>query len=101
MYDRYTNHWGLDNLIWVLPHSGNGTAYSNWYPGDEYCDIIGADSYNGGVQNRLYKLLTMVSDSGKPYCFHECGTNPTAEELQTTPWGLVHDLAYGAHHQPQ
>ena len=86
MYDRYTNHWGLNNLIWVLPYSGNGKAYGNWYPGDEYCDILGADSYDGGVQNRLYKLLTMVSDDGKPYCFHECGTNPTAEELQTTPW---------------
>lgn len=86
MYDRYTDHWGLNNLIWVLPYSGNGKAYANWYPGDEYCDIIGADSYAGGVQNRLYKLLTLVSDSGKPYCFHECGTNPTAEELQTTPW---------------
>ena len=86
MYDRYTNHWGLNNLIWVLPYSGNGKAYGNWYPGDEYCDILGADSYAGGVQNKLYKLLTMVCDSGKPYCFHECGTNPTAEELQTTPW---------------
>ena len=86
MYDRYTSHWGLNNLIWVLPYSGNGRAYGNWYPGDEYCDILGADSYDGGVQNRLYKLLSVLSDDGKPYCFHECGTNPTAEELQTTPW---------------
>lgn len=85
MYDRYTNHWGLNNLIWVLPYSGNGYAYPNWYPGDEYCDILGADSYAGGVQNGLYQKLTMVSQN-KPYCFHECGTNPTAEELQTTPW---------------
>ena len=85
MYDRYTEHWGLNNLIWVLPYSGNGKAYGNWYPGDEYCDIVGADSYDGGAQNKLYQKLTLVCDS-KPYCFHECGTNPTAEELQTTPW---------------
>lgn len=85
MYDRYTNYWGLNNLIWVLPYSGNGKNYADWYPGDEYCDIIGADSYDGGVQNRLYVKLTEVS-TAKPYCFHECGCNPTAEELQTTPW---------------
>lgn len=28
MYDRYTNHWGLNNLIWVLGYSGNGINYS-------------------------------------------------------------------------
>lgn len=77
---------GLNNLIWVLPYSGNGEAYDMWYPGDEYCDIIGADSYAGGVQHGLYEKLTEVSDAGKPYCFHECGTAPTAEELETTPW---------------
>lgn len=85
MYDRYTNHWGLNNLIWVLGYSGNGVNYGSWYPGDEYVDIIGADSYNGGVQKRLYVALTRVTKD-KPFCFHECGTNPTAEELQTTPW---------------
>ena len=85
MYDRYTNYWGLNNLIWVLPYSGNGIAYSRWYPGDEYCDIVGADSYGGGAQNRLYQLVDAVC-STKPHCFHECGTNPTAEELQATPW---------------
>lgn len=86
MYDRYTYHWGLNNLIWVLPYSGNGYAYDKWYPGDSYCDILGADSYDGGVQNGLYQKLTTISSAGKPYCFHECGTNPTAEELKTTPW---------------
>lgn len=86
MYTRYTEHWGLNNLIWVLPYSGNGRLYDLWYPGDEYCDILGADSYGGGVQNGLYQKLTELGAGGKPFCFHECGTNPTAEELQTTPW---------------
>lgn len=85
MYDRYTNHWGLNNLIWVLPYSGNGRLYARWYPGDEYCDIVGADSYNGGAQPNLYQQVNLVCNS-KPHCFHECGTNPTVEELQETPW---------------
>ena len=85
MYERYTNYWGLNNLIWVLPYSGNGVGCKYWYPGDAYCDIVGADSYNGGAQPKLYELVDSIS-STKPHCFHECGTNPTVEQLQETPW---------------
>ncbi|MGN0632562.1 MAG: glycosyl hydrolase [Oscillospiraceae bacterium] len=42
MYDKLTNEYGLDNLIWVW----NGQKDS-WYPGDEYVDIIGEDIYPG------------------------------------------------------
>lgn len=85
MYTRFTEHWGLNNLIWVLGFSHLHHGYNGWYPGDEYVDIIGSDSYEGGVQNKLYKSLTKITQS-KPFAFHECGTNPTAEELATTPW---------------
>lgn len=85
MYDRYTNDWKLNNLIWVLGYSHAGKDHAAWYPGDEYCDVIGADSYEGGAQNGLYQKLAKVTDT-KPYAFHECGTNPTEEELKTTPW---------------
>lgn len=47
--------------------------------------MIGADSYEGGVQNKLYRALCEIT-TAKPFAFHECGTNPTAEELATTPW---------------
>lgn len=40
MYDRLTNKHGLNNLIWVW----NGQS-ADWYPGDEYVDIIGEDIY--------------------------------------------------------
>ncbi len=42
MYDRLVNHHGLNNLIWVW----NGQD-KDWYPGDEYVDIIGEDIYPG------------------------------------------------------
>ncbi len=42
LYDRLTNEYGLDNLIWVW--NGQDAA---WYPGDEYVDIIGEDIYPG------------------------------------------------------
>lgn len=86
MYDRYTNDWHLNNLIWVLGYSHNGKGYQKWYPGDNYCDIIGADSYDGGAQPKLYKKVSRVNKANKPMCFHECGANPTADELKETPW---------------
>lgn len=42
LYDKLTNEYGLDNLIWVW----NGQD-AEWYPGDEYVDIIGEDLYPG------------------------------------------------------
>ena len=42
LYDKLTNEYGLNNLIWVW----NGQN-KDWYPGDEYVDIIGEDIYPG------------------------------------------------------
>ena len=82
MYDRYTNHWGLNNLIWVLGYSGNGRGYSRWYPGDEYVDIAGADSYADGANEGLYRNVVEVVGEEAPVCFHECGRIPTVQQLK-------------------
>lgn len=42
LYDRLTNYHGIHNLIWVW----NGQN-KDWYPGDEYVDIVGTDIYPG------------------------------------------------------
>lgn len=42
LYHVLTEEYGLNNLIWVW----NGQA-ADWYPGDEYVDIIGVDIYAG------------------------------------------------------
>ncbi len=88
MYDRYTNYHGLDNLIWVLGYSGNGKLYENWYPGDEYVDIAGADSYSDGANGHLYTKVSEVVPADMPVCFHECGRIPTIEQLNkdNTDW---------------
>ncbi len=86
MYDRYTDHWGLDNLIWVLGYSHKMEKVKEWYPGDEYCDIIGADTYDITINAKLYKKMSKVTKAPKPHCLHECGTNPTAEDFRKTPW---------------
>ena len=82
MYDRYTNYWGLDNLIWVLGYSHKNEMYKEFYPGDEYVDIAGADSYDDGAHGDLFKAVKKTVKSEKLVCFHECGTIPTVAELK-------------------
>lgn len=82
MYDRYTNYHGLNNLIWVFAYSGNGKNYDKWYPGDEYVDIVGADSYKDGANADLYAKVKDVAGEKVPICFHECGRIPTSEQLK-------------------
>lgn len=42
LYETLTQEYGLNNLIWVW----NGQD-AQWYPGDEYVDIVGIDIYAG------------------------------------------------------
>lgn len=88
MYCRYTDYWGLDNLIWVYGYSHNGVNMADWYPGDEYVDLIGGDSYDVGANDDLYEEVEDVAADGMPIVFHECGTIPTEEELKAddTEW---------------
>ncbi|MBQ3885096.1 MAG: glycoside hydrolase, partial [Ruminococcus sp.] len=44
-YETLTNDFGCHNLIWEW-NSYNFDSSANWYPGDEYVDIIGYDKYN-------------------------------------------------------
>lgn len=79
MYDRYTNEFDLTNLIWVLGYSGEVKA--GWYPGDDYCDIIGSDTYDSSTHKRAWTKLQKVTDSGKPLTFHECGNVPSVDDF--------------------
>ncbi len=90
MYSRYTDYWGLDNLIWLLGYSGNGGNMAAWYPGDEYVDLIGADSYTPGANGRLYQEVAAIAPEGMPIMFHECGTIPTQQQMTTedAPWAM-------------
>ena len=86
MYERYTKHWKLDNLIWVLGFSDQGEKSRSWYPGDNYCDIIGADTYMENMYEKLFIKMSWITNAPKPLCFHECGENPTLQELDALPW---------------
>lgn len=86
MYERYMDHWQLDNLIWVAGFSDRGKKILSWYPGDEYCDIIGADTYQTDIFSKLYTKMRFITLNKKPLCLHECGDNPVASEFEKSPW---------------
>lgn len=88
MYERYTDYHGLDNLIWVLGFSHLDLFADGWYPGNDYVDIAGADSYDKGAGRRLYDMVDAMTPEYVPLCYHECGTIPTVSELKNsgTDW---------------
>lgn len=70
---------GLNNLIWIWTSEGDD---SDWYPGDEYVDIIGRDIYNQKEVSNLefeYHRLTK-NYPGKIVILSECGGVPKISE---------------------
>lgn len=89
MYDRFTNEHGLNNLIWIW----NGQD-GDWYPGDEYVDIIGEDIYPGervytSQMNRYMKALD-YTDAKKMIVLSEngCLFDPDLAIRDGAMWGF-------------
>ena len=81
MYDYLVHERGLNNLIWVLCYTGNPDG--DWFPGAEYVDIAGADTYDNLTDSHVsmyYSVLESVDDQNYPVAFHETGIPPRAEE---------------------
>lgn len=75
LYDRLTNHYGLNNLIWVW----NGQSAA-WYPGDEYVDIVSYDIYDGNQnyesQLSFYNLTSEFPQERKMVALSENSNIP-------------------------
>ena len=62
---------GLDNLLWgYTPNKGTGRPGAYYYPGDDYCDIVGIDHYGNEIDLIGYDELVTT---GKPICISEIG----------------------------
>ena len=89
MYEKYTNEWELANRIWALGFTASVPA--EWYPGDEYVDIAGADTYveNDGSLIGMYNKVIDVVGTDMPVILHENGTIPNPESLESDGayWG--------------
>jgi mannan endo-1,4-beta-mannosidase len=76
LFDRLVNYDGLHNLIWTW----NGQS-ADWYPGDEYVDIVGEDVYPGrnvyaSQFGRYYRALQYPTGSDRMVALTENGAIP-------------------------
>ena len=69
---NYFKTEGLDNLIWVWTTEGND---ADWYPGDQYVDIVGRDVYNRETADCVSEYTSIAENYGnKIVSLSECGT---------------------------
>lgn len=76
---NYFKTEGLDNLIWVWTTEGND---ADWYPGDQYVDIVGRDVYNKETADCVSEYTSIAENYGnKIVSLSECGTvGPISEQ---------------------
>ncbi|MDR2583289.1 MAG: hypothetical protein LBC75_07410, partial [Fibromonadaceae bacterium] len=60
IFEKFTNEHHLNNLIWVWTSEG---ADYDWYPGNEYADIIGRDFYYS--QNDVVNHASLIGEFEK------------------------------------
>ena len=85
MFDYFTNEKSLHNLIWLW----NGQA-KEWYPGDEYVDIVGYDIYedyrlshvNHNDRISVYNNLMDWCGGNKMAAISEGGYIPATKPLE-------------------
>ncbi|MCU6719621.1 glycosyl hydrolase [Porcipelethomonas ammoniilytica] len=102
-YKTLTEDYGLHNIIWEW----NSYAYStsaNWYPGDEYVDIVAYDKYNctdwstgqavikhndSAISGTFYNLVNMYNGK-KMVAMAENDSIPTLENLTSEKAGWLY-----------
>lgn len=100
MYDYFTKHHKLNNLLWVWDANAPRTTpgdeagpYADYYPGNEYVDVLAADVYHGDWKPSHHDELISLG-KGKIIALGEVGDLPSVQvyEQQTNwawfmPWG--------------
>ena len=94
LYTTLTEEYGLHNLIWEF----NSYTYSSspeWYPGDEWVDMVGFDKYNciynrtdglsdcpneDAISDTFYNLVNLT-DNKKLVAMPENDTVPSLENM--------------------
>ncbi|MEO3756104.1 glycosyl hydrolase [Streptomyces sp. B6B3] len=84
MFDYFTDTKGLNNLVWL--HGFNGEPDGAFYPGPQYTDITGADTYAGDHNHdplkALYDRTRSIAGDAIPIALHENGPIPDPDLLQ-------------------
>lgn len=84
IFERFTDYHQLGNIIWVW----DGESY-DFYPGDDYVDIVGMDLYTRSDISGNSRMLDAISYTikSKAVALTECGRIPN-------PDYIVRDNAY-------
>ena len=95
MYDRYTNHHQLNNLIWVWNanefRGNNVISYEDYFPGLDVVDVLATDVYTEKYSDRDYDELQRLAQ-GRLIALGEIGKVPDAQKLREQPlwsWFMV------------
>ena len=110
-YETLTEEYGLHNLIWEWNSYAYDTS-ANWYPGDEYVDIVAYDKYNctdwstgsavlkhndSAISSTFYSIMQKYN-SKKMVAMAENDSIPTLNNLVTEKAGWLYFCPwYGDH----
>jgi len=109
LYDRMVNYHHLNNLVWVWSVDRPSTPirqFFNFYPGNDYLDILSLDVYGSDFNQAYYDRLMALSQ-GKPIVLGEVGNPPMPDILDDQPnwsywviWaGMVRNLSKKQHQE--
>jgi mannan endo-1,4-beta-mannosidase len=87
MFRRFVNYHKLNNLIWIWSVDRPvkpEMRFEDFYPGNEFLDIISLDVYGNDFQQSYYNGLVNLS-KGKPLVLAEVGNPPSLEILKNQP----------------
>jgi len=93
---------GEVGIIWN-PHgeSSPNNVTEEFYPGDEYCDMVGGDIYASGDDSRYWDGFEQIYEShpDKPFVIGEWGVDSNAEDPEFVrrvyDWAGSHDRVIG------
>jgi mannan endo-1,4-beta-mannosidase len=90
LFNRLVKYHKLNNLIWMWSvdrPTRPEMKFTNFYPGNDYLDILSLDVYGSDFNQAYYDSLKVLSQ-GKPLVLAEVGNPPSPEILEKQPlWG--------------
>lgn len=96
MYDRFTNYWGLNNLIWVA--GASHSISKDWTLDNSVVDIAGGDTYDNTEVPMLFKKVKAFYGDNIPLVLHENGTIPDPDYLQEKSINWVWFMTWHTQH---
>jgi mannan endo-1,4-beta-mannosidase len=89
LFHYFTEHHELNNLLWVWASDRPWLGVEDFYPGDDYVDVLGSDIYPVKDHPEIYRqewYERMVSlAKNKPLALSEFSVLPTDETLKKQP----------------